>query len=551
MRAVFASEFPNMRLESGAPLLLLAPRNEFSMKTLMPQVWKQKGAKPDGVFQGGWEKRYAVVRLDAMSSGDYRVVYHEYVHSLLHLNFRWLPLWLDEGLAEYYGNTRFEASQVFLGSPPLRVTALHHSALIPLHILFDVNQASPYYRDEDKVNVFYAESWGLVHFLILGSDMQLGKRFNQFCKSLQQGADQKEAFQQAFGDTKLLEDKLDNYVRNYAFHSGVIDSPPELNEKAFASRRLTNAEIEAELGSYHLLDDLTDAGNLIEHALKDDPKLGLAYEDKGFLDFSDGKDDDAAQDFAKAIDLDAKLYLSMYYRTMLLPLARSDAAVDQASFRSALLKTLDLNPQFAPAYVQLARLYVRQGDLARALAVARKAEELEPSRAGYHLLSGQILLRMGHDEEAAAWAKFVADRWYGSDHDEALELWTSVPKARRPAGEPRTETVPKSLEGTQVAEGWIKSTTCEKESKKLTVGLDHDGQQFVFRGTNQSGGFSDTIWYGEEHFSFCHHIEGMRAIVHYKPSSDKNASGELVGIEVRDELPESGRQVGEKIKADK
>ncbi len=67
MRTVFASGFPNLRLDSGAPLLVLAPRDEPSMKALAPQLWKEKGAKPAGYFQHGWEKQFAVVRLDEVA----------------------------------------------------------------------------------------------------------------------------------------------------------------------------------------------------------------------------------------------------------------------------------------------------------------------------------------------------------------------------------------------------------------------------------------------------------------------------------------------------
>jgi hypothetical protein len=78
MRAVLSGQFLNLRLESGAPLLVLAPRDEESMKALAPLMWKRKGAKPAGFFQHGWEKQYAVVQLDQDTPGAYQVVYHEY-----------------------------------------------------------------------------------------------------------------------------------------------------------------------------------------------------------------------------------------------------------------------------------------------------------------------------------------------------------------------------------------------------------------------------------------------------------------------------------------
>ena len=49
-----------------------------------------------------------MVRLDTWGQGAHEVVYHEYTHSILHMNSHWLPVWLDEGVAEFYAYTRFE-----------------------------------------------------------------------------------------------------------------------------------------------------------------------------------------------------------------------------------------------------------------------------------------------------------------------------------------------------------------------------------------------------------------------------------------------------------
>ena len=105
IRVAFAAALPWLRVDSPVPLLILAPQDESSARTLLPEMWKRRGLKPGGFFASGWEKAFALVRLDvvrrqaeARADGDgYQVVYHEYTHSLLNANFRWLPLWLNEG----------------------------------------------------------------------------------------------------------------------------------------------------------------------------------------------------------------------------------------------------------------------------------------------------------------------------------------------------------------------------------------------------------------------------------------------------------------------
>ncbi len=49
-------------------------------------------------------------------------------------------------------------------------------------------------------------------------------------------------------------------------------------------------------------------------------------------------------------------------------------------------------------------------------------------------------------------------------------------------------------------------------------------------------GFSDTFWWGEDHFSSCHHLAGHPAVFAYKTKGPKGP--ELVDLEIRDDLPD-------------
>src|SRR5579871_5495234 len=133
MRGVFGVGFPKMRLDTGAILTILAPSNEYDLHDLAPEYWKKSASKVGGIFQDGWERKYAIVRLDQNKPGpQFTAVYHEYTHTLLHANFQWLPTWLDEGLAEFYGNSRFEGSKTYVGAPSVRVQLLRQKTLIKL-----------------------------------------------------------------------------------------------------------------------------------------------------------------------------------------------------------------------------------------------------------------------------------------------------------------------------------------------------------------------------------------------------------------------------------
>jgi tetratricopeptide (TPR) repeat protein len=395
-----------------------------------------------------------------------------------------------------------------------------------------------------------------------GPGMDDGKRLNKFASLLQQGIEQKKAFQQAFGSFADMDKALKNYLSKFSFQTGVLSNFPQIDEKSFSSHTLSLAETKAELSGFHLwTHDVSGARSLAEQAIKDDPKVGLAHEVLGFANFNEGKDAEALSEFSQAYAMDPTLSLSLFAKSMMSPLATSNAPADQDALRDALSKVVGLNGEFAPAYVQLARLAWRQNNPQLAYQLSRKAEQLEPTRAGYHIQSGQFLLHMGKGADAAVFAKYVADRWPGPDHDEAVELWDAIPADQRTV---TGQTAGASLEATQIEEAWIQATqikdtqimqgrltevSCSPAGHSspdhsspepgMIFTISHDGKSLRFRRTGPFGaGFSDTIWYGEDHFSFCHHLEGMRAVIHYKPSADPSYAGDVAEVDIRDDLPE-------------
>ena len=542
IRVAFATALPSLHLESPVPLLILALKDEASARRLLPEMWKRKALRPAGFFAAGREKAFAVVRLDVVRSqsesqaagNGYQVVYHEYTHSLLNANFRWLPLWLNEGLAEFFGNTEFESNKIYIGAPNIRAEYTRGRPLLQLEKLLDVVPASPEYRDEDKVQLFYSESWGLVHFLLVPSSTDRGQRLKQYLTLVDRGIDARQAFREAIGDLRETEDQLKRYLDRSALDVFVFNNPSEIIEDTFSARQLNPAETNAELGTVQVwLHENAAARQRLEQALKDDTRSALATEAMGFLSFNEGKDQEALTDFERALRLDGKLYLSAYYGAMLSPMARSDAADSRAAFRAALNHVQELNHEFAPAYVQLAASYIQEGNFESAAALAVKAAQLRPSLGGYHTLAGNILHALGRDSEAAAVARYVAERWQDIDHDEAVELWQKLsPDVRQGADLFKRP----ALSGTRVISGKMTSVTCRKKDQTMSVVID--GTPLTFRAKDEkiSLGLSDSVWYGADHFSRCHHLDGLRAVIQYKPSSTSSISGDLAQFEVHEDF---------------
>ena len=541
MRAVFASQFPGFTLEAPAPLLVVAARDEETMKMLLPQMFKARvGSQIGGLFQKGWEREYAVVRLDQVTSDrrnpdTYATIYHEYTHTLLHTNFRWLPLWLDEGLAEFYAYTRFEGDKMYIGAPSKshRVEMLDFRTPTPLRTF--IATRSSISQDEGDSQLFYAQAWALTHFLTFGPGMDQGDKLKKFFNLLMRGTDQVKAFEAVFGNIEEVDKAYRNYINRIAYPTGVVPYVASVEEKDYSGRQLSMSETQAELAAFQILFRNFDlVRGLAETALKSDPKIALAHEDLAFAEFNEGRDEDALREFSQAVELDPKLYLSLFAKAMMLPISRSDTPADQASFKEALLRVVALNPRFAPAYVELAKLDLARGEGDAALQMAQKAEGLEPFRSGYRVLTGQIVLRTGHPAEASARAAYVADRWGGPDHDEAMELWNSIPPEKRVSEAPIDRPRPKDV---LVADGIVKSVSCK--DRAFAVTLESDGKIFTFHSQGFPVGFSDTLWVGRDHFTPCFHVDGLRAVARYKVSADKSYTGDMVILGFRDNLASS------------
>jgi len=540
IRAVFAKVLPGIRLETGTPFLIVAPNDEQSSRNLMPQIWKQKGFKPAGFYHDGWEKEFAMVRLDVMrresnsqtASSAFEVVYHEYTHSIMNANFRWLPTWLNEGFAEFYGNTRFEQSKLYVGAPSQRASSVGNRPIFDLEKLIGITSASKEYRDELDAQMFYYESWGLVHYLMLAPEMDQGRKLVQFVGLLEKGVDQKKAFNDAIGNLKTVESQLDLYLARRMLNSYVLPNPPDIRPETFVVRKLTPAEFSSELGAFQFwIREGAAARTNVELALKADAQSGPAHELMGFLHFAEGKDAEALKEFERAIQLDDHLYLSKFYKVMMSPIARSDREEDRMALRSALEQVVIASPAFPAARIQMARLSIREGNLTAALNYALQAQRLAPGHAGYNTLIGNIFYGLGRNEEAADLAKYVADRWEGGDREEAIELWQKLPPGTSQREGMVAEAPPA---GAKTISGKVGSVTCSQADSTLKIAID--GQSLVLSRKDYSGSFSDTIWYGGDHFSFCYHLEGLRAVVWYKPSSGANSPAALLRLDIRDDI---------------
>jgi hypothetical protein len=116
IRAVFRRSLTVASAHVSPTITIFAVKDEDSVKALLPEYWGKGRAHPAGIFFEQMDQYFALVQLDAPGSNPYSTIYHEYYHSLTLPYYPNLPLWVAEGLADFYGNTELGDSEVGHGT---------------------------------------------------------------------------------------------------------------------------------------------------------------------------------------------------------------------------------------------------------------------------------------------------------------------------------------------------------------------------------------------------------------------------------------------------
>jgi tetratricopeptide (TPR) repeat protein len=404
MRSVFRAAFPGLQVDPASPIVVLAVRDEKSFRSLEPAEYLGKGKlEIAGLFLRAPEKNYVLLRLDAGGDHPYSIVYHEYTHLLSSKAEEWLPLWLNEGLAEFYQNTEIREKDALLGQPSVgNILSLRQSRLLPLATLFTIDHTSPYYHEENKGTIFYAESWALTHYFMVKDRQENTHRMVNYSALVSQHVDSVTAATRAFGDLKQLQSALEQYVQQGSFSYFKMPTTTDVDDSAFQVQSLTEAQADAARADFLAYNQRTmDARSLLDDVLREDPNNVAAHETMGYLEFHQGHLDEARKWYEQAVKLDSQSYLAQYFYAAMTMNGGSLRPEDSAQVETSLRAAIKLNPSFAPAYDRLAVFYaMRRQNLDEAHRLALTAVELEPGNVGYRMNTASVLLAMEQGSNA-------------------------------------------------------------------------------------------------------------------------------------------------------
>src|SRR5215211_1039063 len=193
-REVFTRLFPRMKFNTPVPTTVIVFKSDSSYAPFKPR------SNTAGYFQAGPDVNYITLTTELRGEQDpFSVIFHEYTHLLVENTFDNAPVWFNEGLAEYYSTFSITDDQkVVLGRPiGTHVYLLRQNKMLPLQTLFEVDHKSPHYNETNKQSIFYAQSWALMHYLIIGKTGRV-EQLGKFMDRLKAKVAMEQAFQEAF-----------------------------------------------------------------------------------------------------------------------------------------------------------------------------------------------------------------------------------------------------------------------------------------------------------------------------------------------------------------
>ena len=343
------------------------------------------------------------------------VVYHEYIHYFVRNNLPHVPLWFNEGLAEFYSTLVKSGDEIFIGKEVKRHVAwLRANDLIPIDRFLATETSSEIYNEKERKGAFYAQSWAMVHMLLTG-DEERRHNVARYLKGLSAATDPVDALEDAFSlRVRSLERQLDDYMRSPSFRYFRQSLDGIETEMIFQHRQIEHSEVLYRLG--YLLAHFNPA-RLVEadrhfRASQDlDPNYAPAWYGLGYLRYLRSDFDAASFFYERARDFDDSDFLVHFLeglnltrwditdRELGLVLDDQPDRLEQA--RISLEKSAELRSSFAETWATLGATYVgAERPSERGAEVLRKAHELLPQRADVTFNLAIVLARLGRRDEA-------------------------------------------------------------------------------------------------------------------------------------------------------
>lgn len=337
--------------------------------------------------------------LQSIDERLFEAAVHEYVHLLVKDSGMKVPVWFNEGLADLYSNLKPVGNIIQVGHilSSGRAQSLWRYKWLPLEKLFAVTHTSPEYNEKYRATIFYAQSWALTHMIMLSPDYN--KRSGAFTAELAAGKPAAEALETIYGKSlDQVRKDLEGYTRRDTiyvarFAAKLLKSVAniEVGPAPPAAAQLVLAQVLSYMRKN------TEAIEMVRSLAGQYPDSAEVREALGY--FQMHKDPGMAiEEFSKAASLgsrNARMYRDLAY------LLRSQGAEGRPLAIEALLKSLEIEPAYLDARLNLASLHLEEDKYGEALSHLAKVSRVTTERAWWYFRTlAYCQLQLNAPEEA-------------------------------------------------------------------------------------------------------------------------------------------------------
>jgi tetratricopeptide (TPR) repeat protein len=270
---------PAPRFRSPTPLIVVF-RDESTFEPYRPRdINGRRRSHVGGYYFDDPQGAYIVTAADGRRWGSRAgVVLHEYAHEVFHFTLGpGVPPWLDEGLAELCASVAADAGMQAAGRLIGRPIAGHVASLRPrpgpsVTDLLTTDHAALTQMAPDDAALFYAKSWALVHYLLLGRENRGPGDVPAFLAAQGSGRSPVEAFESVFLDVAEVDAALTSYVLRPVL-PGVSVAAPATPGTDVPVARMLESEVEQIQGNLLLqVRDLAAAGDRLSRSFARNPE---------------------------------------------------------------------------------------------------------------------------------------------------------------------------------------------------------------------------------------------------------------------------------------
>lgn len=407
MRHVAKHLWPWMKVDLPKPLVILAVKDEQSLRALVPQYWEVKGGvRPGSVWVTAPDQNYIAIRTDMRSRDDVMVnphtsVYFSYANLVMTSSFEHLlPLWVSRGLSGVLSNTLVRQDDVVVGAViPWHLEQLRRRRM-PLKQMLAADRTWPGFGKSAEMEQFDAQSWAFVHFLMFSDRGVHAPKLNAFASAIAAGQPADSAFAASIGNVDEYEHAFTNYVNRNLYSAGRFKVDVGVDRERFPARPMTPAESAIARASFHVAMRRTaEARALLDEALKLEPKAAGAFAVDGLMLDQGGNAEGARAAYARAVELGTTNTFALYRWAMLEWRAGGPSSMEPVE--QALARAVELNPLYAAAHAALAEARaVLKRPSPSIVTHMHKAVALEPSSPWHRLTGARVLIRLNTPDEA-------------------------------------------------------------------------------------------------------------------------------------------------------